>query len=156
MMVIEDAKVTWYVVEITARNMVHGTMRRMIVVRSLYRLQLVRDVQDKTTVGEGAALLMTPVVRGRVTVMGLVMVMKDAKVTWFVVEIIARNMVHGTMRRMIVVRSLVTKDGVRGRPGHRVTLTVDSRVGLGIVMGPSVLVHSGIKTDLARFEETLT
>ena len=94
--------------------------------------------------------------RGRVTVIRLVMVMKDAKVTWFVVEIIARNMVHGTMRRMIVVRSLVTKDGVRGRPGHRVTLTVCSRVGLGIVMGPSVLVHSGIKTDLARFEETLS
>jgi len=72
-MVIEDAKVTWYVVETTVRNMVHGTMRRMIVVRSLYLLHLVRDVQDVTMVGEGAALLMTPVMRGRVTVMGLVM-----------------------------------------------------------------------------------
>jgi len=72
-MVIEDAKVTWYVVETTVRNMVHGIMRRMIVVRSLYLLHLVRDVQDVTMVGEGAALLMTPVMRGRVTVMGLVM-----------------------------------------------------------------------------------
>ena len=84
------------------------------------------------------------------------MVIEDAKVTWYVVEITARNMVHGTMRRMIVVRSLLTKDGVSGRPGHRVTLTVGSRVGLGIVVVPSVLVHSGIKTDLARFEATLT
>ena len=84
------------------------------------------------------------------------MVIEDAKVTWYVVEITARNMAHGTMRRMIVVRSLLTKDGVSGRPGHRVTLTVGSRQGLGIVMGPSVLVHSGIKTDLASFEATLT
>jgi len=156
MMVIEDAKVTWYVVEITVRNMVLGTMRRMIVVRSLNCLQLVRDVPDVTMVGEGAALLMTPVMRGRVVVIRLVMVIKDAKGTWYVVEITARNMVLGTMRRMIVVRSLVTKGGVSGRPGQRVTLTVSSRVGLDIVMGPSVLVHSGIKTDLARFEATLT
>jgi len=155
-MVIEDAKVTWYVVETTVRNMVHGTMRRMIVVRSLYLLQLVRDVQDVTMVDEGAALLITPVVRGRVTVTALLMVMKDAKVIWYVVEITARNMVHGTMRRMIVVRGLLTKNGVSGSPGHCVTLTVGSRVGLDIVMEPSVLVHSGIKTDLARFEETLT
>jgi len=152
-MVIEDAKVTWYVVEITARNMVLSTLL-LIVVRSLYLLQLVRDVPDVTTVGEGAALLITPVMRVKVTVTALVMVIEDAKVTWYVVEITARNMVLGTMRRMIVVRSLVTKGGVSGRPGHRVTLTVGSRVGLDIVMGPSVLVHSGIKTDLARFEET--
>merc|ERR1719474_1799367 len=86
--------------------MVHGTMRRMIVVRSLYRLHLVRDVQDETSVAESAARLMTPVMRGRVTVTALVMVIEDAKVTWYVVETTVRNMVHGTMRRMIVVRSL--------------------------------------------------
>jgi len=83
------------------------------------------------------------------------MVIEDAKVSWYVVEITARNMVLGTMRRMIVVRSLVSKGGVSGRPGHRVTLRVGSRVGLDFVMGPSALVHSGIKTDLASFEETL-
>merc|ERR1711970_330880 len=105
--------------------------------------------------GEGAALLITPVMRGRVTVTALVMVIEDARVTWYVVEITANNMVPGTMRRMIVVRSLPTEAGVHGRPGHRVTLTVDSRAGLGIVMEPSVLVHNGIKTDLARFGDTL-
>jgi len=115
MMVIEDAKVTWYVVEITARNTVHGTMRRMIVVRSLYRLQEVRDVPDVTMVGEGAALLMTPVMRGRVVVIRLVMVIADAKVTWHVVEITARNMVLGTMRRMIVVRSCNRNSGLKSR-----------------------------------------
>jgi len=83
------------------------------------------------------------------------MVIEDAKGTWYVVEITARNMAHGTMRRMIVVRSLLTKDGVSGSPGHRVTLTVGSRVGLDIVMEPSVLGHSGIKTDLASFKETV-
>jgi len=35
-------------------------------------------VQDVTTVGEGAALLMTPVMRVRVTVIALVMVIEDA------------------------------------------------------------------------------
>jgi len=114
-MVIEDAKVTWYVVEITARNMVLGTMRRMIVVRSLYLLQLVRDVQDVTMVGEGAALLITPVMRVKVTVTALVMVIEDAKVTWYVVEITARNMVLGTMRRMIVVRSCNRNSGLKSR-----------------------------------------
>jgi len=39
--VMEHAKVTWYVVEITARNTVRSTMRRMIVVRSLYHLLMV-------------------------------------------------------------------------------------------------------------------
>jgi len=107
--------VTWYVVEITARNTVLGTMRRMIVVSCLYCLQLVRDVPDVTTVGEGAALPMTPVMRGRVVVIRLVMVIADAKVTWYVVEITARNMVLGTMRRMIVVRSCNTNSGLKSR-----------------------------------------
>jgi len=71
----------------TARNLVCTSIRVMTVVttqqteekvldlsyQSLSCLHLVRDVQDVTTVGEGAALLRTPVVRGRVTVMGLVM-----------------------------------------------------------------------------------
>jgi len=71
----------------TARNLVCTSIRVTIVVtthqtqqkvlglsyQSLSCLHLVRDVQDVTTVGEGAALLRTPVVRGRVTVMGLVM-----------------------------------------------------------------------------------
>merc|ERR1719446_1365605 len=44
---------------------------------------------------EGAALLITPVMRGRVTVTALVMVIEDARVTWYVVEITANNMVPG-------------------------------------------------------------
>jgi len=153
----------------TARNLVGTSIRVTTVVtthqtqqkvlglsyRSLSHLQLVRDVQDETMVAESAARLITPVMRGRVTVTALVMVIEDAKVTWYVVETTVRNMVRGTMRRMIVARSLLTKDGVSGRTGHRVTLTVGSRVGLGIVMVPGVLGHSGIKTDLASFEETV-
>ena len=75
---------------------------------------------------KGVAPLITPVVRERVTVMGVVMgggmmVIGVAKVTWYVVEITVRNMVLITMRRMTVVRSLATKDGVPGLPGHLVT-----------------------------------
>jgi len=71
----------------TARNLVGTSIRVTTVVtthqsqqkvlglsyRRLSCLQEVRDVQDVTMVGEGAALLKTPVMRGRVIVMGLVM-----------------------------------------------------------------------------------
>jgi len=53
----------------------HQTQQKVLGLsyQSLSHLQLVRDVEDVTTVREGAALLRTPVVRGRVTVMGLEM-----------------------------------------------------------------------------------
>ena len=137
----------------TARSLVFITIRAMTVVitphlkyqqiqvlsvmchlRYLRHLPLVRDVQGVTTMGKGAAPLITPVVRERVTVMGLVMVggmmvIGGAKVTWYVVEITVRNMVLITMRRMTVVRGPATKAGVHGVPGHLVTNTVGTGAG---------------------------
>merc|ERR1719320_2031227 len=69
-----------------------------------HHLPLVRDVQGGTIMDKGAAPLITPVVRERVTVMAVVM--GGARVTWYVVETIARSLVLTTMRRMTVVRSL--------------------------------------------------
>ena len=167
---------TWFVGATTARNLVGISIRVTTVVTthqsqkkeasnlsylSLCHLQLIRDARGVTMmVGVGAAPLKNHVVRKRVTVMDMVMggrmtVIEDAKVTWYVVETTARNTDHGTMRRMTVVRGQATKDGVHGRPGHHVTITVDSRAESDIVMGTSALVHNGIKTDLARFGDTL-
>jgi len=86
-MVILAVRETLCVGATTARNLVGTSIRVTTVVtthqtqekvlglsyQSLSHLHLVRDVQDETTMGEDAALLMTPVMRGRVTVMGLVM-----------------------------------------------------------------------------------
>merc|ERR1719320_2094470 len=109
-----------------------------------HHLPLVRDVQGGTIMDKGAAPLITPVVRERVTVMAMVMeggvmVIEGARVTWYVVETIARSLVLTTMRRMTVVRSLTIKDGVTGVAGHLVT--VGTNRGSDIARGDSVIMQ---------------
>ena len=82
---------------------------------------------------EGAAPLLSPVVKVRVIVMELVMeggmmVIEGAGVTWCVGVTTVGSMVCTTMRRMIVVSLLPTKElvlisrstGVSGGPGQHV------------------------------------
>ena len=131
----------------------------MCHLRYLRHLPLVRDVQGVTTMDKGAAPLITPVVRERVTVMAVVMgggmmVIEDARVTWYVVETTARSLVLTTMRRMTAVRSLAIKDGVPGVAGHLVTHPVGTETGSDIAKGASVIIHRRIKRGLARSDIT--
>merc|ERR1719206_1562428 len=104
-----------------------------------HHLPLVRDVQGGTIMDKGAAPLITPVVR--------------ARVTWYVVETIARSLVLTTMRRMTVVRSLAIKDGVTGVAGHLVT--VGTNTGSEFARGSRVICrHRRNKRKLARLEES--
>merc|ERR1719320_1159953 len=123
-----------------------------------HHLPLIRDVQGGTIMDKGAAPLITPVVRERVTVMAMVMeegvmVIEGARVTWYVVETIARSLVLTTMRRMTVVRSLAIKDGVTGVAGHLVT--VGTNTGSEFARGSHVICqHRRNKRMLARLEDS--
>merc|ERR1712013_377156 len=116
-----------------------------------HHLPLVRDVQGGTIMDKDVAPLITPVVRERVTVMA--MVIEGARVTWYVVETIARSLVLTTMRRMTVVRSLAIKDGVTGVAGHLVT--VGTNRGSEFARGDSVIWQQRTnKRKLARLEDS--
>merc|ERR1712013_484020 len=120
-----------------------------------HHLPLVRDVQGGTIMDKDVAPLITPVVRERVTVMAMVMeggvmVIEGARVTWYVVETIARSLVLTTMRRMTVVRSLAIKDGVTGVAGHLVT--VGTNTGSEFARGSHVICQH--KRKLARLEDS--
>merc|ERR1719477_441796 len=113
---------------------------------------------------EGAAPLLSPVVKGRVIVMELVMeggmmVIEGAGVTWCVVVTTVGSMACTTMRRMIVVSLPPTKElvlisrsaGVSGGPGQHVIGGVgwDTRLGSGIAMVASALILKRIKRGFA-------
>merc|ERR1719206_1706769 len=130
----------------------------MAITVTLSLTTLVRDVQGGNIMDKGAAPLITPVVRERVTVMAMVMeggvmVIEGARVTWYVVETIARSLVLTTMKRMTVVRSLAIKDGVTGVAGHLVT--VGTNTGSEFARGSRVICqHRRNKRKLARLEDS--
>ena len=149
-MVIVAARAALCVGATIARSLVFTTMRKTTVVTSHppspppgpalswyqgyhYLLLQVRGVLGVTTMVEGAAPLLSPVVKVRVIVMELVMeggmmVIEGAGVTWCVVVTTVGSMACTTMRRMIVVSLPPTKElvlisrstGVSGGPGQHV------------------------------------